>query len=240
MEKLFYLLAFNGKLKIDISQYCSYNLVQKDGYINITIDNHNFYENQQRLRIENPREFNQFFDSYFYERYVKKTVDEMCAQHKVLMQNTQREKMFVLQIVENNKNFSPTNKETISQIINIVCENNRFYLQNTPTNSAYLTLADDTNKSMLPYTDVHIQLVKNIINNQGERQIEYPDLCEEEIISLIAKSIKASPTEIYNNIFTGERQCIRTKEKRQVDFAKLKSRYIKKQKQKPLEPIIEA
>lgn len=240
MEKLFYLLAFKGKLKIDISQYCSYNLVQKDGYINITIDNHNFYENQQRIKIENPREFKQFFDPYFYERYVKKPVDEMCDQHKALMQNIQREKIFALQIVENNKNFTPTTKETISQIINIVCENNRFYLQNTPKNSVYLTLADDTNKTLSPYTDLHIQLVKNTINNQGERQIEYPELCEEEIISIIAKSIKASPTEIYHNVFSGERYCTHIKEQRQEDFAKLKARYIKKQKPKPLEPVIEA
>ncbi|MDD4816101.1 MAG: hypothetical protein PHQ62_03090 [Clostridia bacterium] len=240
MEKLFYLLAFKGKLKIDISKYCAYNLVQKDGYINITIDNHDFYDFKQRIIIENPREFKQFFDPYFYEKYAKKIIDEMCDQHKVLMQNIQREKIFALQMVENNKNFSPTYKESISQIVNLVCENDRFYLKNTPKFSAYLTLADDTNKTLSPYSDLHIQLVKNTINDKGERQIEYPDLCEEEIISLIAKCIKANPTEIYNKIFSGERQCARIKEQRQEDFAKLKTRYIRKSKPKQVEQIIEA
>ena len=242
MEKLFYLLKVKGNIKIDISKYVTYHIKQKDGIIYLHIDNHGWSDNQHRTVLSDKRDVKKFFDKEIFDKYIKRKIDDLYNEYVLFQGNALREKLLLLTKVESNSNYNMAKKDTISRIVNLICSNNRFYLKNTSRESIYLTLADSTNKGISPYSELHIQLVKRHTDSKGINKIEYPDLCKEEVLSLLSKSIKENPHKIYKQLLIQESLCKRMKEKREDDFEKIEANYIKRPApyKKRVEQIIEA
>lgn len=231
MEKLLFILAQKGKLKIDISQYVTLRLAYNNGNIWFEIDNHaNFDKNDpiaKGYQIKNGKQGvlidkkleknNKVLQGIWDIPQVKKFVKEQYANFISFANESGKAREDLRAHIQWSDKLNDDEKELLESVLNLVREDYRIKI----TENDYLILADFTDRSAQPNRALHIQLVKN--DKAGKT---YPDIFPEELVAIMYQGIKKNKDNLlpyYKNI---ELQQARSQFEASKRFIRLKDNFI--------------
>lgn len=189
MDKLLFLIMQRESVEIAISQYVTitFKLVgidspsKKGTGIVARVDNHSW--------ISEKKFYTPIFDLKMLEgfwdiRQVQEYVDEVFPQERSIYENKLEAKINLLYHIQENNKFSDEQKYLMQRVLDIVCYKNYFQL----AGNCLLTIADTSDRAISPYDELHFQIIERK-NNGNSVKIEYLDLYEEQIASIINRQI---------------------------------------------------